>query len=41
MEKLKELAIIVPCYNEEAVLPQSIKTLVALREDLIKKRTDC
>ena len=37
MEKLKELAIIVPCYNEEAVLPQSIKTLVALREDLIKK----
>ena len=37
MEKLKELAIIVPCYNEEAVLPQSIKTLVALREALIKK----
>lgn len=37
MEKLKELAIIVPCYNEEAVLPQSIKTLVALRESLIKK----
>ncbi len=37
MEKLKELAIIVPCYNEEEILPKSIKTLIALRENLIKK----
>lgn len=37
MEKLKELAIIVPCYNEEEILPKSIKTLIAIRENLIKK----
>ena len=37
MENKAELAIIVPCYNEQEVLPQSIKTLTALRADLIKK----
>ena len=37
MENKAELAIIVPCYNEQEVLPKSIKILVALRENLIKK----
>jgi len=37
MTKTPELAIIIPCYNEEEILPQSIKKLKKLRDDLIKK----
>jgi len=37
MKKAQELAIIVPCFNEEAILPQSIKILSKLLENLIKK----
>ena len=37
MENKAELAIIVPCYNEQEVLPKTIRTLTELRTDLIKK----
>lgn len=36
MKETAELAIIVPCFNEEEVLPQTIKTLDSLRQELIK-----
>ena len=36
MKKCAELAIIVPCYNEEEVLENSIKTLNKIYDDLIK-----
>ena len=35
---MKKLAIIIPCFNEEAVLPQSIKTLSTLLKSLIKEQ---
>ncbi len=37
MKKTAELAIIVPCYNEEDVLPQSMSVLEKLRAELIKE----
>lgn len=36
MKKCAELAIIVPCYNEEEILESSIKTLNKIYDDLIK-----
>lgn len=36
MKKIPELAVIVPCYNEEEALPQSIKTLSGTLNNLIK-----
>jgi glycosyltransferase involved in cell wall biosynthesis len=38
MTKTPELAIIIPCFNEEEILPQTIKTLNTLRQDLITKK---
>ena len=38
MKATAELAIIVPCYNEEEVLPQSIKTLSAELDKMIKSK---
>ena len=38
MKAIAELAIIVPCYNEEDVLPQSIKTLSAELDKMIKSK---
>ena len=38
MKATAELAIIVPCYNEEDVLPQSIKTLSAELDKMIKSK---
>lgn len=38
MKKIVELAIIVPCFNEEEVLPQTIKKLISVCENLIKKK---
>lgn len=38
MKKLAELAIIVPCFNEEEVLKSSIKTLNKVYTDLIKEK---
>ena len=37
MKKSAELAIIVPCYNEEDVLPHSMSILEKLRSELIKE----
>lgn len=37
MKKTANLSIIVPCFNEEDVLPQTIKKLTQIRENLIKK----
>lgn len=37
MKKNAELAIIIPCFNEEDILPQSITTLDKLYNDLIKQ----
>ncbi len=37
MKKYAELAIIVPCFNEEEVLASSIKTLNKIYDDLIKE----
>lgn len=37
MKKLAELAIIIPCYNEEEILPQSIKRLNNIYNDLVEK----
>lgn len=36
MKETADLAIIVPCFNEEEVLPQTIKTLDSLQQELIK-----
>lgn len=38
MKKTAELAIIIPCFNEEAILPQTIKTLSDLLKHLIEKK---
>ena len=35
-DDLKKLLIVMPCYNEEAVLPQTIKVIGALLKKLIK-----
>ena len=35
-----QLAIVVPCYNEEEVLPDTDRVLNDLIKDLIKKETD-
>lgn len=32
-----ELSIVVPCYNEEAVLPETLRRLVSLVDDLVKR----
>ena len=37
MKKNAELAIIVPCFNEEEILTETITTLTKLRQQLIKK----
>lgn len=37
MVKCGLLTIIVPCYNEEAVLPETVKELGTILENLIKK----
>jgi glycosyltransferase involved in cell wall biosynthesis len=37
MKKQPKLAVIVPCFNEEEVLPKSIKTLSALLAKLVKE----
>ncbi len=37
-EVLPKLAIILPCYNEEEVLPQTIKRITALMKKLIKAK---
>lgn len=37
MNHIAKLAIIIPCFNEEEIFPQSLKTLIALRQKLIKK----
>lgn len=37
MKKAVQLALVVPCYNEEAVLPMTIKQLSKLFADLMKK----
>ena len=36
MKNIANLSIIVPCFNEEDVLPQTIKTLEKVRLSLIK-----
>lgn len=38
MKKLAELALVIPCYNEEEILPQSIKKLNKIYDDLIKEK---
>ncbi|MCM1322763.1 MAG: glycosyltransferase family 2 protein [Acetobacter sp.] len=38
MKKLAELAIIVPCYNEEEILPDSINTLNKIYKNLITEK---
>lgn len=38
IKKDKKLAIVVPCYNEEKVLPETIKRLCALLDDLVEER---
>jgi len=38
MGKLKQLTVIVPCYNEQEVLPESSKELLAVVDDLIKRQ---
>ena len=38
MKKTADLAIIIPCFNEEEILPQSIKKLSTLRQNLIEKK---
>lgn len=35
---MKKLAIILPCYNEEEILPHTIKKMRALLSDLIKRK---
>lgn len=35
MGMLKTLTIVVPCYNEEEVLPETVKEIGAIVEDLI------
>lgn len=35
-DDLKKLLIVMPCYNEEAVLPQTVKVIGALLKKLIK-----
>lgn len=37
MKKIAKLAIIVPCFNEEEILPSSLKTLITLRQKLQKE----
>ncbi len=37
MKKNAELAIIVPCFNEEEILTETIATLTKLRQELVKK----
>ena len=38
MKKIAKLAIIVPCYNEEEILPQSIKSLDKVYQNLLKEK---
>lgn len=35
-DDLKKLLIVMPCYNEEAMLPQTVKVIGALLKKLIK-----
>ena len=37
-EKLQKLVIVMPCYNEEEVLPQTFKVIGALLKKLIKAK---
>lgn len=36
-EKLKKLSVVVPCYNEEEVLPETSRRLVSLLDDLCQR----
>ena len=38
---MKRLSIVVPCYNEEEVLPECIRRLVELIEDLVRQGMIC
>jgi len=38
MESLKQLTVIVPCYNEQEVLPESSRELLAVVSSLIKRK---
>ena len=38
MKNIVKLAIVVPCFNEEEVLPQTIKTLEKIRTSLIENK---
>lgn len=40
-EKLPKLAIVVPCYYEEEVLPQTLKVIGGLLKDMIKHKEVC
>lgn len=35
---MKKLLIVVPCYNEEEVLPSTLKTMSALLKKMIKNK---
>ena len=37
-EKLPKLAIVVPCYYEEEVLPKTLKVIGGLLKDMIKQK---
>ena len=37
-QRMVRLAIVVPCFNEEAVLPQSVSELVRIMQELAEKR---
>ena len=36
--EIKKLAIIVPCYNEECILQDSVSTLLALLAEMTQKQ---
>ena len=38
MEKTPVLYIIVPCYNEEEVLPETVRRLIAFTDELISEK---
>lgn len=38
MGMLKTLTIVVPCYNEEEVLPETVKEIGTIIEDLVKSK---
>ena len=38
MSKQTKLALIIPCYNEEPVIESTVNTLLAVLDDIIKKK---